>query len=294
AQPRAPRLVTPGYASNEQLTTNNSRPSLRSNSGPDLSEHTVVLVFDDGWQSVFTTAFPLLRDHRIPVVLGLISGAVRGGKLRYAGTSEGYMNQAEIREIMSQIPVEIASHTKTHPYLTRLTDDSVLAELSDSKQSLEQMFGTRVITLVYPYGDQNPRIQRLTAQAGYSLARSIRPGRIDFDRRPYELPATEVRNTTSLEFIRKRVIENSTLILFFHRIVPRPRVFTEWSTAQFAEFLDWLDENQVRVLTLSDLYARHQGRPIVGPLLRRNWRTRVEWDLLEQVNVNVTWTAQGR
>ena len=262
--------------------------------GPDLSEHAVVLVFDDGWHSVFTNAYPLLRKHGMTAVLALISGAMTGGKLRYAGNAQGYMNRSEVQDMIDNLGVEIASHTKTHPFLKRLPDDSVRSELVESRQALEAMFHQKVVTLVYPYGEHDQRIRNLVPEAGYAMARAIRAGRVDFVNRPYDLPATEVRQSTTVEFLKTRIAAYPALILFFHRVVPAPQIYTEWSTSRLAEFLDWLDANDVQVMTAQELYEYYQGRSPEAPVIRRNWRNRVEWSLLEHVDVDVTGTAERR
>ena len=259
---------------------------------PDLSEHAVVLMFDDGWHSVFTHAYPLLKEHGMKVVLPLISNSVAGGKVRYTGDPSGYMNRAEVQEMIDALGAEIVSHTKSHPFLTRLSDDEVRDELTGSKQSLERLFHQTITVFVYPYGDYDERIRNLVSEAGYSLARSIRPGTLNFASRPYDLPATEIRRTTSVAFVEERVTKNRYLILFFHRIVPDPSSYTEWSSRKFAEFLDWLDASGVQVLTTKEMYKYCMGIPLGPGVARRSWRNRVEWELLEQIDVNVTAAAE--
>jgi peptidoglycan/xylan/chitin deacetylase (PgdA/CDA1 family) len=46
---------------------------------------------------------------------------------------------------------EIASHTLTHPDLTKLTDDQVAVELSESKNLIESHTGQKCVSHAYPY-----------------------------------------------------------------------------------------------------------------------------------------------
>lgn len=260
----------------------------------DLSDRVVVLVFDDGWHCVYTDAYPLLKKYGMKSVQALISGSIGRGSPQKTGNPYGYMNKEEIQEIIDSTGAEIASHSKKHPFLTRLTNDEIRAELNRSKQELEAMFGQEVIAFVYPYGDYDKRVRDIVASSGYSLARSIRPGVIDLDGKPYDLPATEVRRTTTLGFIQSQIVKCELLILFFHRIVPSPAYYTDWSTANFARLLDWLDKKQVQVLTLNELYESYKGRLPETVLIRRTWRNRIEWNLLQDIDFDITRTVQGR
>lgn len=261
----------------------------------DLSSHVVVLMFDDAWHSVFRNAYPLLREHGMTAVVPVISDYLGKGGPRYSGSASAYMNRAELQEMIDVLGIEIASHTKSHPFLTRLSNEAVREELVGSKNALEAAFKQDVMTFVYPYGDYDSRIRGLVEEAGYAVARSIRPGTVNFAERPYDLPSTEIRKSNSVQFARNQVIKHPVLILFLHKIVPEPASYTEWSTDQLATFLDWLDENQVEVITLRELYRREGGMPPrVATASRRTWRQRVEWDLLQDVDVNFTRATERR
>ena len=156
-------------------------------------------MFDDGWHCVFTDAYPLLKEHGMTAVLPLISDYVGKSMTPHrTGTPYGYMNRAEVQEMIDSLGIEIASHTKSHPFLTRLSDEAVDSELRLSRRALEAMFGQEVTSFVYPYGDYDSRVRRLVAEAGYSVARSITPGTVNFSERQYDVPSSEVRKTTSL------------------------------------------------------------------------------------------------
>lgn len=261
----------------------------------DLSDHLVVLMFDDGWHCVFTDAYPLLKEHGMTAVLPLITDYVGKSMTPHrTGTPYGYMNRAEVQEMIDSLDIEIASHSKSHPFLTRLSDEAVDSELRLSRRSLEAMFGREVTSFVYPYGDYDSRVRRLVAEAGYSVARSITPGTVNFSERQYDLPSSEVRKTTSLSTVQGWVTKKPVLILFFHRIVASPGSYTDWSRSRFADLLDWLEETNVQVVTLQDLY---RNRRLPGPAIlatRRSWKNRIEWELLEEIDVDITGPAKRR
>jgi peptidoglycan/xylan/chitin deacetylase (PgdA/CDA1 family) len=64
---------------------------------------------------------------------------------------------------------EIASHTLTHPDITKVTDDQVAAELSGSKSLIESHTGKKCVSHAYPYCAVPPK--SITSQY-YPFARS--------------------------------------------------------------------------------------------------------------------------
>jgi peptidoglycan/xylan/chitin deacetylase (PgdA/CDA1 family) len=66
--------------------------------------------------------------------------------------------------------VEIASHTLTHPILTKVTDERLRRELKDSRSRLEEMLGRAVKAFCYPNGDHDERVLKETERAGYDCA----------------------------------------------------------------------------------------------------------------------------
>jgi peptidoglycan/xylan/chitin deacetylase (PgdA/CDA1 family) len=66
--------------------------------------------------------------------------------------------------------IEIGSHTRTHPILTRINDECLKQELHDSRSRLEEVLGHRVEQFCYPNGDNDERVQCEVARAGYRIA----------------------------------------------------------------------------------------------------------------------------
>lgn len=260
----------------------------------DLSAHTVVLSVDDGYQSVFSTIYPLLKKHRMPMTLAVIGGCVGDGRPSYR-PKERFLNQSEIREMIDSCGIEIASHTMSHPWLTRLDSATAMREIADSKAFLESLFNVPVITFVYPYGDQDERIRRFVARAGYKLARAVRAGTPDLGREPYLIPETELRKDRSLMSVANHIMTHQTTVLLLHRIVDAPSVFTEWPTADFAALLDWLSRTGARVTTLAQLYNEWWRLRLARELVQQLQRAgpRHHW-LFEDVDVDATGTAHTR
>jgi len=139
--------------------------SLRS--GQPLPEKAVVITFDDGYSSIFDTAFPMLEAYDYPFTLFLSTEPIDDGL-------NNYMTWDQIRQ-MSAAGVIIANHMVDHPYmlevgdnesdsqrLTRLREDLLKAE-----QRIEQETGQSHRYLAYPYGEYDPAIKSLLAELNF-------------------------------------------------------------------------------------------------------------------------------
>ena len=69
---------------------------------------------------------------------------------------------------------EVATHSVTHPYLTRLTDDEIIREIEDDRIKLSELVGYDVVGHAYPMGDCDARVGAiLRDRTGVQYARTV-------------------------------------------------------------------------------------------------------------------------
>jgi peptidoglycan/xylan/chitin deacetylase (PgdA/CDA1 family) len=132
----------------------------------------IVLTFDDGFRIVLEHALEPLREHKFQAIQFIVSdriGQRNEWDISSGETPEPLMDPPQIREWLTA-GHQIGSHTLTHPFLTRLTRERAREEIFSSKKTLEDKFGVAVRHFCYPYGDWNPAILELVAEAGYDTA----------------------------------------------------------------------------------------------------------------------------
>lgn len=117
----------------------------------------IALTFDDGNINFYTNAFPLLQKYNLKSSQYIMTGA--GG--------ENYMSHEQVKEVYDSGLVEIGSHTVFHPYLTRESADVQTKELTKSKYVLEELLGTEINVLSYPFGLYDQDIKDLAQEIGY-------------------------------------------------------------------------------------------------------------------------------
>ena len=66
---------------------------------------------------------------------------------------------------------EIASHTRTHPYMHGLTEGEVMEQLGRDKQDLEEMLGVEVAGFAVPFDYYSPMIADCARRCGFEYAR---------------------------------------------------------------------------------------------------------------------------
>ena len=101
------------------------------------------------------------------------------------------MCDAEIRE-MSAAGIEFGSHTVSHADLTRSSAEELRCELMDSKKTLEDLLGKRIVSLAYPYGKVNKAVKTAADEAGYSFGVAADSGPLIFYDDFFEIRRSQV------------------------------------------------------------------------------------------------------
>ena len=155
---------------------------------PEAKRH-IVLTFDDGFRDVFENALPVLSQDKFSGVQFLVSdliGKTNEWQQRAGDVSEPLMDEAQVREWLSA-GQKIGSHTRTHPWLTRISVKEAREEIFGSKKILEDKLGIPIEHFCYPYGDWNETVRGLVIEAGYKTACTTASGVNTSADSPFEL-----------------------------------------------------------------------------------------------------------
>jgi len=134
--------------------------------GTRLPAHPVVISFDDGYRSQAVTAAPILATHRWPGVIDLT--------IRNTNDYWG-LPPAQVRKLIDA-GWEVASHSATHPDLTKIDDAALEREVAGSRATLQTMFHVPVDFFCYPAGRLDDHVVAAVRAAGYSGATTTAPG----------------------------------------------------------------------------------------------------------------------
>jgi len=158
--------------------------------GEALPENSIVLTFDDGYESVYTEAFPRLQAKNFTATLFVISGYCR--RFNQWPTQGSAIPIAPILswEQVSELAAngwEIGAHTHSHAPLRMLRDDQAEMEILESKDRIEKRIAGPVRVFAYPYGDVTPSILG-SVRKNFSGAAGTQLGFVEPRSNPFILP----------------------------------------------------------------------------------------------------------
>lgn len=161
-----------------------------------LPRHAAVITIDDGELNGYSTAYPILKERRLPFTLGIATRVIEEHGER------GALDWGQIREMVDSGLCEIASHSVTHRKMTRLPDEVARFELERSRSVLLAELALHTEAFFYPLGDQNYRIRRLTKLSGYRAAFVAHGGPTVLRTKRFGIPRYDVKPETSLRTFR--------------------------------------------------------------------------------------------
>ncbi len=175
--------------------------------GRALPEKAVLMSFDDGYQSVYVHAYPLLKKHKIPAVIALVGSWMKAQKVvDFSGEKidrDKFLSRREIREMVKSGLIEIASHSydshygirgnpqgNTQPALTtrawlsqaqryetqREYEKRIYHDLRESSLFLERYTGQKPRIIVWPYGRYNIDTRKMAHKAGMDIGLTLDDG----------------------------------------------------------------------------------------------------------------------
>lgn len=154
------------------------------------------ITFDDGYLNNLTNALPALREMQFSATSYIVKDRI--GKTNDWNpelNQQELMNRDHIQEWIGA-GMEIGSHTLNHINLAQADKTSAQAEIYQSKEELEQIFGIAVNHFCYPYGGLTEHSVELVKKAGYLSAATTARSRCHSHENMFRLPRVVVAKHT--------------------------------------------------------------------------------------------------
>jgi len=172
-------------------------------------EKPVLITIDDGFKSVYTLAFPILKEYGFPATLFLYTDYIANGT--------NQLSWSEIRE-MIDMGMEIGSHSLSHSNLLNTKQNEsyldyvtrIKKEIFLSKTILERNTGSTVNSFAYPYGVYSQEIIMLAKQAGYKALLNVNNMNNSMPIDAYSLNRQIISSTCSLKQFQA-ILQEKTL-----------------------------------------------------------------------------------
>jgi len=184
-----------------------------------FEEPLITLTFDDGRETVYSQAFPLLAKYGIHTTQYLLSGSIN---------DQSYLSYAQIKQ-MYESGHEIGCHTVGHLDITTLSDKDLEHELSQCKKTFEK-FGP-VTDFASPYGHADDRSLSIVEKyytthrnTSGDITNTVTEDDVNlaetFDR--YNIMSVAIRKDTTIEQLQEAIdfisTNNGWLVLAYHQI----------------------------------------------------------------------------
>ncbi|GAA3348147.1 hypothetical protein GCM10020358_65480 [Amorphoplanes nipponensis] len=171
-----------------------------------LPERSIMLTFDDGYESLLQHAAPLLARLAIPAVVCVVTGQLGGHNAwdeSRGATRQSLLNGAQLRAL-SRDGWEIAAHSHTHAHLRSADGRQLTGELARPRADLAALGLPPPRLIAYPYGEHDFRVRHGVRQAGYSAALAL-TGRVPTPSAAnrFALPRIEVGQEMSVSRLRE-------------------------------------------------------------------------------------------
>lgn len=195
-----------------------------------IPDKSILITIDDGWKSVYTDAYPILKEFGYPFTIYLYTNYIDRG-----GSS---MTSDMIKDMMKN-GCTIGSHSVSHPLPSIVRKhqrkgeeaykEFIDTELGESKKILENSFGQPIVTYVYPGGVHTPEMFESAALFGYQHLFTVKPAKITLKSDDNILPRYVILGEDKHDYIFKHAttfpanaISRSTSGAVFKKEMPHP------------------------------------------------------------------------
>jgi peptidoglycan/xylan/chitin deacetylase (PgdA/CDA1 family) len=162
--------------------------------GAEIPQKPIVITFDDGNENVFLNAYPIMKEYGYIGVIYLIVNRLN---------TDGYLTTEQIKELISA-GWEVGDHSMTHIDLVKNTN-LLRDEIGNSKHKLEDVFGIKVLTFAYPFGNATRVIKDWVKRIGYSSGMG--------------LGITNVHSQSELFFLSRREVSSQMTLKDFENLI---------------------------------------------------------------------------
>ena len=133
-----------------------------------LPDRPVLITFDDGYESVYTLAYPVLREFGLRATAFVVGTTAR---------TANHLTFEQMREMSASGVVEIASHTyaghggsSAAPDIASWTEEQITADLSTITAVLRAERVPMAPAFAYPFGDPSPSLVSAVRKLGFTIA----------------------------------------------------------------------------------------------------------------------------
>jgi len=145
----------------------------------DTNKKNLILTFDDGCESLYYNAFPLLKKYGIKAVIYVVAESIGARNVVWEQNENKdpitILTKEQLLE-MTSYGIEIGSHLCNHVHLPQLSATKIKQELLESKILLEAELEHKIYSVAYPFGSYNNEVLEIAKEVGYQFGVTTKSG----------------------------------------------------------------------------------------------------------------------
>jgi peptidoglycan/xylan/chitin deacetylase (PgdA/CDA1 family) len=148
----------------------------------NIPDPSFMITMDDGWRSVYTDAYPILKEFGFPFTIFLYTNYVASGSKS--------LGIEMIKEMMAN-GATIGCHSRSHPYPPAVraavakgpeaAAEFFRREMVETADKLESLLGVRPKTYAYPGGFHLPDMAPFAEEAKYEALFTVNPAKVTWE-----------------------------------------------------------------------------------------------------------------
>jgi peptidoglycan/xylan/chitin deacetylase (PgdA/CDA1 family) len=154
-----------------------------------LTPKAAIITFDDGYDDLYTYAFPIIKELNVKTTIFLPTGLT---------SNKGYLSWDQINEMKASGLVYFANHTWSHKSLRNQSTESINFEIGAAETQLKDNGLNSFKIFAYPYGEYSDSTYKYLLQNGYKLAFSTKKGSLQCKGQRYFLPRIGAGNLKTI------------------------------------------------------------------------------------------------
>ena len=240
----------------------------------NIDKNYVLLTIDDGFESFYKNAWPILKSKKIPFILFISTREV--GK-------NGYMTWEQINEIGSSDLAKIGNHSHSHEYLIDWENNKIKSDIKTSIEIFKKKLGYPPEIFSYPFGEWSNELKKIIYDFDFKFAFGQHSGVIDPTKDFLELPRFPInekygeikrfksilqtlpfpyKTITPIErYLKDKDNPPNVKVKFFENLINIKNIncYSNEGNKWRKSNIQFINENEIKIL-LSEKFTSERGR----------------------------------